>query len=157
MISLTRLVQSLETRDVELAPGVRVTLRALSDGAAADVLAAFVRPVPPMKSDPAKGSLAPKVEDTDDPVFVAAMERWYRQVRRVRVAIAAGHTLADGLGFEAVATDAEKAAWMRRADAEIAQGLGESHVAKLAAALAEMTVGGGGGGGGGSGSAEKNS
>lgn len=120
MISLNEMAGLLQSGTVKI-NGATVKIRAVTASEQAEVLAAVPRPTPPLTKDPAKGSAAPKIENDKDPAHVAAMEKWYAEFRAACVAIACGMTIdGDGSGVTLPDSGPNRAAWIKRAAAEVA-------------------------------------
>lgn len=115
--------------------GVTVRPRPLTLREAAAVRESFPRPIPPLVKDPAKGSLAPKIPDEQDPEYRRACQANYYAVLVAEAAIAVGWTTG-GAGFKADAAREDRDAWLRAASTEIAGVLTEPELAAIGDALA---------------------
>ena len=89
-VTLRALVDALSTVRVRLGPGHGELFQArVLSGLEHDLLARLnPRPSPPKVRDPNKGSLAPLIDDLNDPKFKAAEEGWY--FNHVTACVAAG-------------------------------------------------------------------
>lgn len=70
--------------------GEQIPIRMLRESESSALTRMYPMPVAPLMQDPSKGTLAPKVENLNDPVFVVADRAWTKQRYALEVLIATG-------------------------------------------------------------------
>lgn len=68
--------------------GENIPIRMLKESETAALTRMYPMPVAPLMQDPTKGSLAPKIENVNDPAFVVADRAWTKQRYKLEVLIA---------------------------------------------------------------------
>lgn len=133
-MKLSDLVFEAVSDQVEIAPGASVSVRALTHAELVAIRAAIPPPSPPMVPDPNRGSLAPKIENRDDPAYIRAADCWQGKFERARVAIAAGYEL-DSVSF---AQAIEPHQWIVEAAERIGREYPDAVIIRLSNAIVKL-------------------
>lgn len=100
--------------------GVPVTMRGLSAYEQSAIEKAHPRPTAPMGPDPSRGSKAPFIERTDDPVYKAAVNVWWYEQMAAQIAVAIEYQTEAGLMWtNARGRDDERKVYAKAAIAEL--------------------------------------
>lgn len=134
-VTLAELVESIQRRATTLR-GRAIEIRALRDCEAGAILRLFPKPVPPLGDDPNGGSLAPKVENPQDPAYRAKFEAWWQRRARMIVGICAGLQVSDGPRYSPDLTDGELKPLLERLDIEVSRALTAAEVLRLSDEIA---------------------
>lgn len=103
--------------------GVSVTMRGLSAYEQSAIEKAHPRPTAPMGPDPSRGSKAPWIERTDDPVYKAAVNVWWYEQMAAQIAVAIDYQTSAGLSWtNARGRDEERRAYVKSAIADLCGG-----------------------------------
>lgn len=88
MLSIADLVTFREKRSKVMVGGKEIEIRILTmkDRARAEIVAGAM-PVPPLKANPNKGSMAPLEPDERDPDYLRGRQQWLRRLATAQVAL----------------------------------------------------------------------
>lgn len=114
-------IRQLAKKDVTLGDGTIIAVRAIHAWEQDTVADAILRPTPPLKVNPRRGSASEPEPDDLDPVYQGELRAWLRKIQRAELAMAIDLSAAIAPRPEKTAKAAEWAKWIELAGAYLAE------------------------------------